>query len=90
MVPTLQCGFVLENFCFAIFYLHLLTAHNRIRTDDPILTKNVLYLLSYVGTGATCNLLLYIIYSIFEKCNGGGRIRTCVAISGGRFTVCSD
>jgi hypothetical protein len=30
--------------------LLLVKAHNRIRTDDPILTKNVLYRLSYVGT----------------------------------------
>ena len=27
----------------------LLQAHNQIRTGDPVLTKNVLYLLSYVG-----------------------------------------
>ena len=27
-------------------------AHGRTRTADPVLTKNVLYLLSYVGAGA--------------------------------------
>ncbi len=43
---------------------------------SPTLTKNVLYLLSYVG-------LLHFI-------NGGGRIRTHAARKGGRFTVCSD
>ena len=45
---------------------------------DRILTKNVLYLLSYVG-------LLH-----FININGGGRIRTHAARKGGRFTVCSD
>src|SRR5688500_16088467 len=29
---------------------HSLGAHERTRTADPVLTKNVLYLLSYVGT----------------------------------------
>ncbi len=31
------------------YFPHLFQAHNRNRTDDPILTKNVLYRLSYVG-----------------------------------------
>ena len=48
-------------------------AHNQIRTDDPGLTKTVLYLLSYVG-------------SPMNTSGGGDRIRTCVARQGDGFT----
>ena len=43
-------------------------AHDRTRTGDPVLTKNVLYQLSYVGP----------LFSLDS--GGGGRIRTCVAL----------
>ena len=35
---------------FRHFNPPLITAHKQIRTADPVLTKNVLFLLSYVGT----------------------------------------
>jgi hypothetical protein len=38
-------------FHFPLIYKGWWGAHGRNRTDDLILTKNVLYLLSYVGTG---------------------------------------
>src|SRR3990172_8618591 len=34
-------------------FLHPSGAHDRTRTGDPVLTKNVLYLLSYVGSGCS-------------------------------------
>lgn len=49
-------------------------AHGRTRTADPVLTKNVLCQLSYVGPG-------------FRKTGGGSRIRTCVARQGAKFTA---
>jgi hypothetical protein len=50
MVPTLQCGLVRSNFFLAILDPLYSSAHNQIRTGDPVLTKNVLFQLSYVGT----------------------------------------
>ena len=40
----------------------LFQAHNRNRTDDLILTKNALYLLSYVGKLVNINNRLYRLY----------------------------
>ncbi len=50
---------------------HLRTygAHDRSRTDDPVLTKNVLYLLSYVGTSTGPQ-------KARSEPGGQGRIRT--------------
>src|SRR5436309_12642469 len=59
MVPTLTCGLVRSNFFLAMRYLLLSIsgaggggAHNRTRTDDLFLTKEVLCRLSYVGSRA--------------------------------------
>src|SRR3972149_298122 len=50
MVPTFTCGLVRWNFGLPMSHALLqFGAHDRIRTGDPVLTKNVLYLLSYVG-----------------------------------------
>src|SRR5438876_4595039 len=59
MVPTLTCGLVRSNFFLAMRYLLFSIcgaggggAHNRTRTDDLFLTKEVLCRLSYVGSRA--------------------------------------
>src|SRR3990167_8557726 len=65
MVPTLRCGLVRANFSLdtgGLFIISLSVernlrkpfvinsgAHNRNRTDDLFLTKEVLYRLSYMG-----------------------------------------
>ncbi len=46
------------KFLFSHFNLRLFRAHNQIRTDDPVLTKNVLYRLSYVGTCPIITILI--------------------------------
>src|SRR5512143_616884 len=80
IVPTLQCGFVLSNFAFAILppavlghqplftsydwplpisiYIVNYGAHDRNRTGDLILTKDVLCQLSYMGTSAVTRYAL--------------------------------
>src|SRR5512141_2151212 len=57
IVPTFMCGFVRSNFCLPISLVSLSNSSKRsatralngIRTHDPVLTKNVLYRLSYEG-----------------------------------------
>src|SRR3990167_6439047 len=67
MVPTFTCGLVRANFSLATGGLFIISlsvdrsfrkpfvnnsgAHNRNRTDDLFLTKEVLYRLSYMGIG---------------------------------------
>ena len=76
-MPTFICGLVLSNFCFAIVdFLLKYGAHYQIRTGDPVLTKNVLYLAELSGLIALCLAV-----------GGGGRIRTYEALPGARFTV---
>ena len=70
------------KFLFSHFVLPLFRAHHRIRTDDPILTKNVLYRLSYVGVGFIIQIFITIClyYHLDTSYGGGSRIRTCVAL----------
>jgi hypothetical protein len=52
IVPTFTCGFVRSNFPFdtaSTSQLKKFGAHERDRTADLVLTKDVLYQLSYVG-----------------------------------------
>ena len=49
MVPTFMWGFVRSNSCLANYIPPRYGAHNQTRTGDLVLTKNVLYRLSYVG-----------------------------------------
>src|ERR1700760_2054423 len=68
MVPTFTCGLVLWNVSFAIkfscvnlFSLNpasLSGAHDQDRTDDLVLTKDVLCQLSYMGIAKAIFLLL--------------------------------
>ena len=50
-------------------------AHDRTRTGDPVLTKNVLYQLSYVGLFPLSSF----VSELSTDAGGGGRIRTYVA-----------
>lgn len=61
------------------YILSCLRAHNRIWTGDLILTKNVLYLLSYVGQSEASKaytLRSTALHIICERACGRGRIRT--------------
>jgi hypothetical protein len=57
MVPTFTWGFVLSYFFLAIVNLRFIFygAHERDGTADLILTKDVLYRLSYMGTWSRQN-----------------------------------
>ena len=52
-------GFAAIELLLCHYFPLLFQAHNRIRTDDLILTKNALYRLSYVGKLVNINNRLY-------------------------------
>ena len=60
--------------CFAVWRA-ISGADNLIRTDDPIITNDVLYQLSYVGTWAGCSRILGEFQDVWcgENAHGGGQ-----------------
>ena len=59
--------YCIEKRCRSNLNLHLYTAENRTRTDDPFITSEVLYQLSYFGIGFIATS--YIISSFLKNFN---------------------